>query len=203
MPLSRDNLEDSAQQPPLKKLGKSFYLFLVVIILFTLGNSSDAFIILRGQERGLNVIQVMLMLLAFNAVYTILSGPAGSLSDRIGRRKLLLAGWFIYGIVYLGFALANTDWQVWLLYSCYGLYYAATEGVAKALVADLVPSDVRGTAYGLYNAAIGLTALPASLIAGVLWQGLRGWTGFGPSASFFFGAGLALLAGIFLLILPR
>jgi MFS family permease len=101
----------------------------------------------------------------------------------------------MYGLVYLGFAVSSTGWQIWTLFALYGVYYAATEGVAKALVADLVPPEKRGTAYGVYNAAIGLTVFPASLLAGFLWQGVGGWRGFGPSAPFFFGAGLAILAG--------
>ncbi|MBM3151750.1 MAG: MFS transporter [Chloroflexi bacterium] len=179
-----------------KGLDKRFKTFLLVVVLFTLGNSSDSFIVLRGQERGLNVLQVMGMLMTFNLVYAVLSGPLGALSDKIGRRKLIIGGWIAYGLVYLGFALARGGWQVWALFGLYGIYYAATEGVAKALVADLAPDTQRGTAYGLFNAAIGLTALPASLIAGLLWQGVGAWGGFGPSAPFFFGAAMALLAGI-------
>jgi MFS family permease len=108
----------------------------------------------------------------------------------------MLGGWLAYGLVYLGFAFANEGWQVWTLFALYGLYYAATEGVAKALVADLVPEASRGTAYGLFNAAIGITALPASMIAGALWQGVGAWSGFGPAAPFLFGASMALLAGL-------
>ena len=175
-----------------KALDARFRAFLVVIVLFTLGNSSDSFIILRGQDRGLTLLQIMGMLMTFNAVYSVLSGPLGSLSDRVGRRKIMLIGWVVYGLVYLGFALARTGGQVWLLFGFYGVYYALTEGTAKALVADLVPQEQRGTAYGYFNAAIGLTALPASLIAGGLWQWLN------PAAPFFFGAGMALLAGFLL-----
>ncbi len=180
----------------LKGMDKRFKLFLFVVILFTLGNSSDAFIILRGQERGLTLLQVMGMLMTFNLVYASLSGPLGALSDKIGRRKLIIGGWLAYGLVYLGFALSRTGWHIWALFGLYGIYYAAAEGTAKALIADLVPAEKRGTAYGLYNAAVGLTAFPASLIAGLLWQGAFGWAGFGASAPFFFGAGLALLAGV-------
>ncbi len=180
----------------LKGMDKRFKLFLFVVILFTLGNSSDAFIILRGQERGLTLLQVMGMLMTFNLVYASLSGPLGALSDKIGRRKLIVGGWLAYGLVYLGFALSRTGWHIWALFGLYGIYYAAAEGTAKALIADLVPAEKRGTAYGLYNAAVGLTAFPASLIAGLLWQGAFGWAGFGASAPFFFGAGLALLAGV-------
>lgn len=180
-----------------------FKRFLLVMVIFTLGNSSDSFLILRGQERGLSVLQVMGMLLTFTAVYTLLSGPAGVLSDRLGRRRLILGGWLVYGLCYLGFALAAAGWQVWLLFAFYGAYYAATEGVAKAYVADLIPQAQRGTAYGFFNASIGIVALPASLIAGLLWQGLGNWLGFGPSAPFFFGAGMAILAGTLFYWLDR
>jgi MFS family permease len=129
-------------------------------------------------------------------VYTIFAGPFGALSDRIGRRKLILGGWIAYGLVYLGLAFAQTGWQVWTLFAFYGLYYAATEGAARALVADLVPQAARGTAFGLFNSAVGIAALPASLIAGLLWQGAGKWTGFGASAPFIFGAAMALLAGM-------
>jgi MFS family permease len=179
-----------------KDLDPRFKYFLFVLVLFTLGNSSDAFILLRGQERGLSLLMVMGMSLTFNAIYTVFAGPLGAWSDRVGRRRLILIGWLAYGLVYLGFAFSQTGWQVWALYALYGLYYAATEGAAKALVADLVPAEQRGTAYGLFNAAIGLTVFPASLTAGLLWQGIGDWTGFGASAPFFFGALMALLAGL-------
>jgi MFS family permease len=107
---------------------------------------------------------------------------------------LIIAGWLAYGLVYLGLAFSQAGWHIWALFGLYGVYYAATEGTAKALVADLVPDAQRGTAYGLFNAAIGLTALPASVIAGLLWQGLGPWTGFGATAPFLFGAAMALLA---------
>lgn len=180
----------------LQGMDPRFKHFLLVLVLFTLGNSSDAFILLRGQERGLSLLQVMGMSLTFNAVYTVFAGPLGAWSDKVGRRRLMLIGWLAYGLVYLGFAFSQTGWQVWMLFGLYGLYYATTEGAAKALVADLVPPAQRGTAYGFFNAAIGITVFPASLIAGILWQGVGAWTGFGPSAPFFFGALMALLAGV-------
>ncbi|MGQ9586547.1 MAG: MFS transporter [Anaerolineae bacterium] len=183
-----------AERPSLSLvgLGSSFRVFLLIVVLFTLGNSSDAFLILRAQDRGLSVLQVLGMLLTFNAIYSIISGPAGALSDRIGRRRLIVGGWLVYGLIYLGFALAQRGWHVWALYGLYGVYYGMAEGTAKALVADLVPVEKRGTAYGVYNAAVGLTAFPASLIAGLLWQGV------GPAAPFFFGSCLALLSVILL-----
>ena len=186
--------ESSVKRLTFTGIDARFKSFLLVIVLFTLGNSSDAFIVLRAQERGLSVLQTMFMLMTFTAIYTVLSGPLGALSDKIGRRRLIIGGWLAYGLVYLGFAFSATGWHIWALFGLYGVYYAATEGTAKALVADLVPDSQRGTAYGLFNAAIGLTALPASVIAGLLWQGLGAWTGFGASAPFFFGAAMALLA---------
>lgn len=194
-----EKAQTSAPTFSLAGMDARFKGFLLAAVFFTLGNSSDAFIILRGQERGLSVLQVMGMLLTFNAVYTLLAGPFGALSDKIGRRKLILGGWLAYGLVYLGFAASQSGAQVWVLFGLYGVYYAATEGAAKAYVADLVAAERRGTAYGLYNAAIALTAFPASLIAGILWQGIGSWSGFGPSAPFVFGAGMAILAaGVFL-----
>ncbi|MGD0611201.1 MAG: MFS transporter [Anaerolineales bacterium] len=180
----------------LKGMDDSFRFFMLVLVLFTLGNSSDAFVILLGQTRGLDVLQILLMLMTFNLIYSALSGPLGALSDRVGRRRLIIGGWIAYGLVYLGFGLSRTGWQVWVLYALYGIYYAATDGSGRALIADLVTPERRGTAYGLYNAAIGLTAFPASLIAGLLWQGAFGWKGLGASAPFLFGAALALLAGV-------
>jgi len=187
----------------LRSLSGPFRRFLVVVVFFTLGNSSDAFLVLRAQERGLSVVGVLGMLVTFNLVYAIIAAPAGALSDRIDRRRLIAGGWLLYALLYLGFALAGEIWQVWALFAVYGAYYGLTEGTAKALVADLVPAEQRGTAYGVFNAAIGLAALPASVIAGLLWQGFGGWNGFGPSAPFFFGAGMALVAAVLLLTWVR
>ncbi len=178
----------------LKKLGKPFLVFLLIVGLFDLGNSSDAFLVLRAQERGISVLGILLMLAVFNLVYALVSTPAGSLSDRIGRRKVIIGGWLVYSLIYLGFALAQKPWHVWALYIAYGLYYGLAYGTAKAMVADLVAPELRGTAYGTYNAVLGIIDFPASLIAGVLWQGVGGWAGFGPSAPFLFGSGLAFLA---------
>ena len=186
----------SSMRLTLAGMDTRFRLFLFVVVLFTLGNSSDSFVVLLGQNRGLSVLQIMLMVMTFNLVYALLAGPLGALSDRMGRRKLIIGGWIAYGLVYLGLAFSHAGWHVWVLYAFYGIYYAATEGVVRALVADIVVPDRRGTAYGLLNASIGITALPASVIAGILWQGVGSWPGFGPSAPFFFGAALALAAGI-------
>jgi len=198
---AREISATTQHQPPhltLKGFDRRFHWFLLAVVLFTFGNSADAFLILRAQERGLSVAGILGMLLTFNLVYTLVSTPAGALSDRIGRRRLILGGWTVYGLLYLGFALVADAWQIWMLYTLYGVYYAVTEGTAKALVADLVMPEQRGTAYGVYSAAIGIMALPASILAGVLWQGAFGWDGFGASAPFLFGALMALLAaGVF------
>ena len=191
----------SARAPAfsLRGFDRPFRRFLLVMVLFTLGNSSDAFLVLRAQNAGAAVLMILGMVAGFNLVYSLLAGPAGALSDRIDRRKVIIGGWGLYALVYLGFAFADQTWQFWLLYALYGVYYALTEGVAKALVADLVPAgEQRGTAYGLYNGAIGLTLLPASVIAGLLWQGIGPWSGLGPAAPFLFGGILALLSAVLL-----
>jgi MFS family permease len=177
-----------------RSLGKPFMIFMLIVGLFTLGNSADAFLVLRAKERGLSVAGVLGMLITFNLIYTLISTPAGSLSDRIGRRKLIVGGWLAYAFIYLGFGLAQTAWQIWALYALYGVYYGMAYGTATAMVADLVPDTVRGTAYGTYNGVLGLLAFPASLIAGILWQGVGTWPGLGPSAPFLFGGVLALIA---------
>ena len=183
-----------------KSLGKQFMIFMLIVGLFDLGNSSDAFLVLRAQERGMSVLGILGMLAVFNLIYTLVSTPAGKLSDRIDRRKIIIGGWVVYALVYLGFGLVRSAWQVWALYIIYGLYYGMAYGTAKALVADLVPAELRGTAYGTYNAVLGIIDLPASLIAGILWQGVGGWQGFGPSAPFLFGAALAGLAAVMMAV---
>ena len=175
-------------------------IFMLIVGLFDLGNSSDAFLVLRAQERGMSVLGILGMLAVFNLIYTLVSTPAGKLSDRIDRRKIIIGGWVVYALVYLGFGLVSSAWQVWALYIIYGLYYGMAYGTAKALVADLVPAELRGTAYGTYNAVLGIIDLPASLIAGILWQGVGGWQGFGPSAPFLFGAALAGLAAVMMAV---
>ena len=181
-------------------LGKPFLVFMVIVGLFDLGNSSDAFLVLRAQERGLSVVGILGMLITFNLVYTLVSTPAGSLSDRVGRRKVIIGGWLAYAAIYFGFAAAGAGWQIWVLYALYGVYYGLTYGTTKALVADLVPAELRGTAYGTYNAVLGLLDLPASLIAGLLWQGAGGWQGLGAPAPFLFGAAMALSAAVLMIL---
>lgn len=176
------------------KLPGKFFGFLGIVLLFSLGNSSDTFLILRAQNVGITLLAIPLVYALFNFVYAAASIPLGSLSDKIGREKVILLGWTAYAIAYLGFGAVKSSLGVWLLFAFYGIYYATTEGVAKAFVADMVPTEHRGKAYGIYNAAIGLVTLPASLLAGVLWEKVN------PAAPFYFGAVMAGLAVIALLI---
>ncbi|MBC7315195.1 MAG: MFS transporter, partial [Chloroflexi bacterium] len=171
----------------------------VIVSIFDLGNSSDAFLILRAQERGLNVLGVLGMLITFNLIYALLSTPAGDLSDRIGRKRLIVGGWLVYAAIYLGFALAGAGWHVWVLYALYGVYYALAYGTTRAMLADIVPVELRGTAYGTYNGVLGILDFPASLIAGLLWQGVGPWQGFGAPAPFLFGAVLSLTAAVLMM----
>lgn len=205
--MSKDVPVSSKRDAPrfaFRSLGRPFLVFMLIVSIFDLGNSSDAFLVLRAQERGISVIGILGMLAVFNLVYTLISTPAGSLSDRIGRRQLIIGGWLVYALIYLGFALAQTGWQVWMLYVVYGLYYGMAYGTSRAMIADLVPDTLRGTAYGTYNAVLGIIDLPASLIAGILWQGLGGWKGFGAPAPFLFGGVLALIAALLMAFwMPR
>ena len=192
------NVQASSVRLAWRGLDGRFRAFLVMLVIFTLGNSSDAFLMLRAQTLGFQPVEIFLLLAAFNLVITLSSTPAGALSDRLGRRGLIVAGWAIYAVIYLGFAFASSPWHIWALYLGYGLYYGAFQGAASALVADLVPSDLRGTAYGMFNGAIGVVAFPASLLAGLLWD----W--YGPPAPFLAGGALALVAALGMLaIVPQ
>lgn len=167
--------------------------FLLIVGLFALGNSSNQFLILRTKTLGWSTTAVLAAYLLYNTVYGIFSYPAARAADRFGRRQLLVSGYILYGLVYLGFALlspASSQWLPWFLFSLYGLYSAVTEGLEKALVADVSPSAHRAAFLGLHATLVGINLLPASLIAGTLWTTL------GPSAPFWFGGGLGLTAAI-------
>jgi MFS family permease len=173
-----------------------FWAFIVVLTIFMLGNSSDAFLMLRAQTLGFSTVEIFLVVAVFNLVVTLTSTKGGALSDTLSRRGLIVSGWLIYALIYFGFAFASAWWQVWILYAGYGLYYGAFLGASSALIADLVPDYLRGTAYGIFNAALGVVAFPASILAGLLWD----W--YGPSAPFVAGGALALVATIGLLMVP-
>ncbi len=174
-----------------------FYAFMAIVALFALGNSSSAFLILRAQNIGVSLLAIPVVYALFNFVYASASIPLGSLSDRIGREKVILIGWASFALAYFGFAFATRQWHIWGLFAFYGIYFATTEGVAKAFVADLTPAGHRGRAYGIYNAVVGLAALPAGFIAGYLWDVS------GAPAPFYFGAAMAGIAAVALLIFMR
>ena len=196
---SRGNCRPEAGSPACSPTPFSlkFKIFLAIIGLFTLGKFSDFFVILRAQNIDVSLIQVILMLVLFNITYALSALPMGVLSDKVGRKRLIVLGWSIYALIYLGFALASHAWHIWLLFAGYGLYYGAFEGVGKAFVADLAPEDRRGTAYGLYNGVTSFALLPASLIAGWLWDVIN------PSAPFYFGSGIAFLAMLGIVFLVK
>jgi len=187
----------AATAAPVSAFSTRFKLYLAVMAIFTLGNSSDFFVILRAQNLGTSVLNITLMLVLFNVTYAVIATPAGILSDKLGRRRIIALGWMVYALVYLGFALSTSVWHIWLLFACYGIYYGIVEGAAKAFVADLVPAERRGTAYGYYNGVVGLMLLPASVLAGWLWSVLS------PAAPFYLGAGLAFLAMLAMLALLK
>lgn len=170
---------------------------LLAVGLFALGNSSDAFLILRARDLDVSVEWIPMIWVTLHVSKSLLSIPAGLLSDRIGRRPTILAGWITYGLVYIGFAFCGNQGQVWFLFAAYGLYFALTEGVERAFIADVVKPEQRGLAFGLYNFVLGLAALPASLIFG----GVGEWISF--RAAFLLGAALALAASALLLMLTR
>lgn len=171
--------------------------FVIVIGLFSLGNSSDVFLLLRARHAGFNETSVLLLYILYNMVYAVAALPAGWLSDRFGRRAVMLGGFATFGLVYFGFAWLPHSGLIWPLFAIYGLYGAATEGVAKAHVTDLAPPEHRGTCLGLLQTVQGLLAFAASLIAGLLW------THVAPFAPFAYGAACALVASVLLLAISK
>ncbi|AIE83780.1 MFS transporter [Fimbriimonas ginsengisoli] len=179
-------------------LSPSYRRYLLIIGLFALGNSSDAFILLRAQTMGVRADQMLLLYALFNVVEATLGYAAGGLSDKVGRKPLIVAGWTIFALVYLGFALASSPGIAWALFVAYGLYYTFTQGTQKAFAADLAHADRRGAELGAFHMLLGLGALPASLIAGALFSRVS------PSAPFFMGAFTAALsAGLLLAFGPK
>lgn len=172
----------------------AFKSYLGAMLLFTLGNSSDAFLLLRAQALGVHASSLPLLWMALNLVKSAGSYPAGVLSDRVGRRVLIIGGWSVYALVYLGFGFANQPWHIWALFVAYGIFYGLTESAERALVADFYPDEQRGRAFGAFNFVTGIGALPASLLMGWLWHA------YGPIAAFSTGAVFALAGAMWLLV---
>jgi MFS-type transporter involved in bile tolerance (Atg22 family) len=173
----------------------NFKRFLILVALFTLSNSTDAFLILRAKQAGIPDSNILLLWAALHGVKVLSSLIGGDLSDRLGRKTLIVSGWLLYAAVYLGFAFVSTNGMAWILFLIYGVYFGLAEGTEKALVADLVRPEQRGTAYGMYNLAFGITVLPASLLMGILWD----WRG--PQTAFIVSAAIGALAALLLLAL--
>lgn len=205
--------KDMAERFKWSDFGREFKLLLLISIVFALGNSSNVFLILRAEDifkSGINEVPLMIItifgpmailaavVLSYvvqNITSSIASMPAGSLSDKIGRRNVLAGGYVIFLIVYLGFALIERGYMVWILFAIYGFYIAMTDGVSKAFIVDLVPTEKRGTAIGMYYTVTGVLALLASIVAGLLWDYI------GPYAPFLFGGAAAFAAAVMLMVL--
>jgi MFS family permease len=177
----------------LRGLNQRYWVLVVVALLFNLGNSSDAFLLLRAQQAGIATPVIPLTLVVMNVTYAFSAYPAGVLSDRLGRVGLLISSFILYALIYVGFAFVQSPWQLWGLFILYGLYLGMSQGVLLALIADRVPPHLRGTAFGFLNLAIGVALLPASLLAGWLWQNA------GSEFTFLVGSGFAVAATLLLI----
>lgn len=177
----------------LRQLPKRFYFFLAIIFVFTLGNSADALLLVKTAETGINKSYVPFMYMIFNTVSVFLAIPIGKLSDKIGREKLIILGFFIYALVYFFFGMFNSIGIFILLFVMYGFYSALTDGSQKSMVSDIVSKELTGTGFGLYHAVLGITLLPASLIAGVLYDKVN------SNAPFYFGSAMAMIACIMMI----
>jgi MFS family permease len=176
---------------------RRFKFFLLIIILFTLGNSSDAFLLLRAKDLGIGAHAIPILWFLFHLSKTVFSVPGGVISDRIGRKKVMILAWIVYGLVYIGFSFASKAYHIWLLFLVYGFFYGLSEGTERAWVSDLVEESRRGTAFGAYHFAIGVAALPASLLLGFIWKAV------GVRWAFTFGAVMALIAALLAVILLK
>ena len=190
VPRREDRPDGSGTSLETERLSRKFWAYLTVVLLFTLGNSTDAFLLLRANQLGVPLALAPILWAVLNFVKAATGTYGGQLSDRLGRKPLIVGGWLLYAAVYFAFAWAGAPWQAWALFAVYGIFYGMTEGTEKALVADIVPHSRRGAAFGWYNLAIGLGALPASLIFGWIWDN------YGAHSAFIFGASLALFAAV-------
>lgn len=174
----------------LKHFDWKFKFFVLIATIFALGNSSDVFLILRAQQIGIPTVMIPVVYLLFNLIYSLSAIPAGIAADRFGRKRVILLGFILFAILYYGFAIAKDTTAIWALFAFYGLFMGLTEGIQKAFLATIIPSDFKATAFGVYNTAVGLAMFPASLIGGWLWDNIS------PSATFFYGAITASLSAM-------
>jgi MFS family permease len=178
----------------LKHFDWKFKFFVAIATLFAIGNSSDVFLILRAQQVGIPILLIPVLYLLFNLVYSLSAIPAGIAADRFGRKRVILLGFVLFAVLYYGFATAANTSAVWILFGFYGLFMGLTEGIQKAFLATIIPSDFKATAFGVYNTAVGLAMFPASLVGGWLWDHVS------PSATFYFGAVTAGLSAILFIV---
>ncbi|MDX9774725.1 MAG: MFS transporter [Petrimonas sp.] len=181
----------------IKDFPKKYYVFLAIVFIFTLGNSTDALLLVKATDIGIQSAFVPLLYLIFNSISVLFSMPAGMLSDKIGRERLIIFGYLLYSALYFGFGRTSSIAVIIMLFALYGLYGAATDGVQKALVSDLIDKNKRGTGLGFYNCVVGITLLPASIIGGLLYDNINN------SAPFYFGAVMALIAAVGMVIFYR
>ena len=194
------SLSENPPIPPLVKGGKGgfdwrFKVFAGIATLFALGNSSDVFLILRATNIGVKESQIPLLYLSFNLVYSLVSIPAGILSDRIGRKRIILSGFMLFAFVYWGFAVSSEKWHIWGLFLLYGVFMGLTEGIQKAYLSTVIPENLKATGYGIFSSFVGLAVLPASIIGGYLWDK------YGPHATFYYGAITAFASAMLFLII--
>ena len=194
---AKKNKESLFKKFHFKDFPPKFYLFLAIIFIFTLGNSTDALLLVKANEVGVKVAFIPLVYLVTSIVSVLLAIPLGSLSDRIGKERILVAGFLIYAIVYYGFGVTGSVATIIFLFALYGLYSAATDGIQKAFISDMIDSNKQGTGLGIYNALLGITLLPASLIAGILYDKVN------SHIPFYFGAVTAIISAILMLFFIR
>ncbi len=181
----------------LKDFPKKYYAFLGIAFIFTMGNSTDALLLVKASDVGIEAAFIPIVYMIFNSVSVLFSVPAGILSDKIGRERLIIFGYLLYSAVYFGFGRTSSSTAIVMLFALYGLYSAAADGAQKALVADLIPRDKRGTGLGIYNCLIGMTLLPASIIAGLLYDNINN------SVPFYYGSAMAFVAAMLMIIFYR
>lgn len=178
----------------LKHFDWRFKFFVLIATLFAIGNSSDVFLILRAQQIGIPTVMIPILYLLFNLIYSLSAIPAGIAADRFGKKRVILLGFVLFAVLYYGFAIAENARAVWILFGFYGVFMGLTEGIHKAFLATIIPPDFKATAFGVYNTAVGLAMLPASLVGGWLWDYVS------PSATFYYGAITAALSVILFII---